>query len=383
MNTGFVEKFYFYKLSFFFTFGTCYNCGMEVYGIIMEINPFHNGHLYFLEQARIIANDKPLVCVISTNVVQRGEISVLNKDIKTKLLLENGVDIVCELPTVLANQGGQYFGLNALKILSQFKVNNLIFGSETADLSTLVTQSLEFEASSFNVGINANLEQLKSNDILGISYLKAARQLGLELNYHLIKRISNNYNDHMIESKIASATSIRNNLENIEAIKHTLPSESLANIRNIDKQLLFNLFKVNLANAIDNNHNIFLAEDNQLLYRIDQMIAKHNPTNLDQLLEYCKDKNNSKYKYSRIVINTVLQITTDNYEASSYLRVLGFNTRASKLLPTGCFTSLATRNDKLSLIEKRSAKLFSLLTSDFQYDEFNRKPLIYKENNGF
>lgn len=358
---------------------------MEIYGIIMEINPFHNGHLYFLKEAKAIAKDNPLVCIISTNIVQRGEISVLSKDIKTNLLLDNGVDIVCELPAVLANQGGEYFALNAVKILSKFNVNNLIFGSESADLNNLLAQihGTTANTSSFETGIHTNLKQLKSNDILGISYIKAANQLDLNLDYHLVQRISNNYNDLNIQSNIASATSIRNNLDNLEAVKDTLPATSLDNILHVDDTLLFNLFKVNLFNAIDNQQLIFLSEDNQLLFRMQQMIVKYNPTSLEQLLELCKDKNNSKFKYSRIAINTILMITKDQYDPYDYIRVLGFNPKFSKLLPTDSFTSLASVDNHISRIEKRAAQLFSLLTNNFQYDEFNRKPLIYKEKNGF
>ncbi len=345
----------------------------------MEINPMHNGHLYFLNEAKKIANGSPLVCVISTNVVQRGQISVLNKQFKTKLLLENGVDIVCELPTVLANQGGEYFALNAVSILQQFGVTNLIFGSETADLALLHKASENTSNSSFKDGIHDYLSNLTSNDILGISYIKAANALNYKLNFSLVKRISNNYNDVEIEGDIVSATAIRDNLHNLDRIAHTLPETSRLGILDINNQLLFSLFKVNLRNVIDNNCNIFLSEDMQLLYKMKKVLETNQPTTINQFLELCKDRNNSKYKFSRILINVVLQIENDSYIAKDYIRVLGFNTKYSKLLPSSAFTNLTDNNSNIAIIEKRSAHLFSLLTNDFQYNEFNRKPLIYKE----
>ncbi len=344
----------------------------------MEINPFHNGHLYFLQQARKIAQDNVLVCIISTNIVQRGELSVLSKDIKTKLLLGNGVDIVCELPAVLANQGGEYFALNSLKILSQFGITNLIFGSESADINQLQLHSQQFETADFRTGVNQNLNTLKSNDILGISYIRASQQLGLNLEFNLVKRISNNYNDTEINSEIASATAIRASLENRQTIASTLPANSLDNVLSVNHQLLFNIFKVNLQNCIDNNIEIFLSERNQLLYRMAQVLKSQTNHSIEEFLDNCKDRNNSKYKYSRILINVVLMVTNDDYLANDYIRVLGFKPTASKYLPNNAFTSLADNSTNIAQIEQRASNLFSLLTNNFQYNEFDRKPLIYK-----
>lgn len=348
----------------------------------MEINPFHNGHEYFLKKAREIAGDNILVCIISTNFVQRGELSVLTKDVKTRLLLSHGVDIVCELPTVLANQGGEFFALSALNILASFNIDTLIFGSESSDLNQLRISANNLETTDFKNGVHSNLGILKSNDILGISYIRACNKLNLNINFELVKRVSNNYNDTTVESKIASATAIRNNLDNVQAIKDALPADSLQNIVETNHELLFDMFKVNLLNCIDNKVNIFLSEQGQLLNRL-KIGLDQNPNTLLELLELCKDKNNSQYKYQRIVINVILMITADDYLQDEYIRILGFNPRASKFIPKQGFTNLADCNNKVATIEKRSSSLFSLLTANFQYNEFDRKPLIYKEINGF
>lgn len=351
---------------------------MKVYGIIMEINPFHNGHLYFLEQARKIAKDDLLVCIISTNVVQRGEFSVLTKDIKTKQLLNNGVDIVCELPAVLANQGGQYFAKAALNILSEFKITNLIFGSETANLEHLLIASEKYQNGSFTTGINSTLGTLKSNDILGLSYIRAAKELKLNLTFNLVQRIHNQYNDLTLNGSIASASAIRANLSSPALIAGSLPSESLSNICHIDNHLLFNLFKVNLENCLDNQINIFLSENNQLLLRMQSILNEHPITDIDSLVLKCRDRNNSSYKYRRVIINVISMITDDNYNDWAYLRILGFNTNASHAIPKNSFTSLANQTSPICIIEKRVSKLFSLLTNNFQYNEYNRKPIIKK-----
>lgn len=341
----------------------------------MEINPFHNGHLYFLKEVRKLAGDNPVVCVTSTNFVQRGELSVLNKGIKTELLLENGVDIVCELPCVLANQGGEYFAYSAMKILKEFNITNLIFGSESDDVDYLTSIKFDNNAQ-FSVGIHSNLNKLQSNDILAISYIKAAKRLEMNIQFNTIKRIENNYNDSTVNNTISSASAIRANKNNTHLISSQLPSYSLNNMLNVDEQLLYNLFKLNLRNCIDNNINIFLSDNGQLLNRMNTFLNSHKPQNLNQLIELCKDKNNSKYKYQRIVINVILLVMNDDYNNIDYIRILGFNPKVSKLIPKSSNTSLADINNQISLIEARASELFSMLTCNFQYDEFNRKPLI-------
>ena len=71
-----------------------------VLGIIAEYNPFHNGHLYQIEEAKRQTGADYVVAIISGNFAQRGNTSLVNKWVKTQMALQNGVDIVIELPTV-------------------------------------------------------------------------------------------------------------------------------------------------------------------------------------------------------------------------------------------------------------------------------------------
>ena len=103
----------------------------------MEINPFHNGHEYFLSQIPKGENDI-LVAVISSTIMQRGEFSVLNKHDKAEILLNNNVDIVIELPAVFSNQGGLFFAKSAIEHLKELNVTDLYFGSETSNLEGLL-----------------------------------------------------------------------------------------------------------------------------------------------------------------------------------------------------------------------------------------------------
>ena len=51
----------------------------KVLGIIAEYNPFHNGHLYHLEQAKKLTGSSYTVAVISGNFTQRGSTALIDK----------------------------------------------------------------------------------------------------------------------------------------------------------------------------------------------------------------------------------------------------------------------------------------------------------------
>ena len=73
---------------------------MHVIGVIVEYNPFHKGHLYQINKIKEKYPNSLLVVVTSSSFTQRGNISLLNKWDKTKIALDNNVDLVVELPFV-------------------------------------------------------------------------------------------------------------------------------------------------------------------------------------------------------------------------------------------------------------------------------------------
>ena len=47
---------------------------MKACGIIVEYNPFHNGHKYHLEKARELTGAEVVIACMSGNFLQRGEL---------------------------------------------------------------------------------------------------------------------------------------------------------------------------------------------------------------------------------------------------------------------------------------------------------------------
>jgi predicted nucleotidyltransferase len=117
---------------------------MKVVGLITEYNPFHNGHKYHIEQAKEITGADYCVAVMSGNFVQRGTPAVMDKYSRAKMALNNGVDLVLELPVCYATGSAEYFAHGAISILDKLGVvNTLCFGSECGNIS-LLTSAAQF-----------------------------------------------------------------------------------------------------------------------------------------------------------------------------------------------------------------------------------------------
>ena len=161
---------------------------MHAVGLVTEYNPFHNGHIYHIEQAKKITNADVVVAVMSGNFTQRGEPTILDKWQRTRAALANGVDLVVELPVFMAVQPSHRFAAGALQLLNDLQVTDVVFGAEHPlwDFSKLVTAERHFNEKSFEqfnatyaTQFNQQLNELTGhqltdpNDILAFAYYKA------------------------------------------------------------------------------------------------------------------------------------------------------------------------------------------------------------------
>ena len=117
---------------------------MKVVGIIAEYNPFHNGHLYHLQETKKILNPDATVCVMSGNFTQRGEPAMTDKWVRAASAVKNGIDLVLELPFAFACNNAESFAYGAVDILNRLGcVTHLSFGSESGDIAAL-TKAAEY-----------------------------------------------------------------------------------------------------------------------------------------------------------------------------------------------------------------------------------------------
>ena len=177
----------------------------KVLGIIAEYNPFHNGHLYHLKESKKKCGATSAVAIVSGNFTQRGEPSIFDKWSKAKVALENGVDLVIELPLIYSISSAENFAEGAIKILDSLEVIDFLsFGAENADINMLskiatvlyeepkeyrdflsaeIKSGISFPKARANaltsyLGGSDNIEKVISspNNILAIEYLKALKK---------------------------------------------------------------------------------------------------------------------------------------------------------------------------------------------------------------
>ena len=82
---------------------------MIIFGIVSEYNPMHFGHIYQIERIKKEYPDAYIISLTSASFVQRGEPSFIPKHSKSQIALDNGVDLVLEMPTIISIQSPNYF----------------------------------------------------------------------------------------------------------------------------------------------------------------------------------------------------------------------------------------------------------------------------------
>ena len=111
---------------------------MQVTGIVAEYNPFHNGHLYHIEQTKTLQQTDGIVAVMSGNFTQRGTAAIFDKWTRAKMALSCGVDLVLELPTAFSVRSAGYFASGAVQTLAATGVvQTLSCGVESQQIDVL------------------------------------------------------------------------------------------------------------------------------------------------------------------------------------------------------------------------------------------------------
>lgn len=367
---------------------------MNIVGIIIETNPFHNGHQYFINEIKRIYKPDLIISVTSTSFTMRGEISVLNKFDKTHALLNGGVDIVLEFPFILSTQSSDYFAENAITILNSIGVNHIICGCETNDITVLekfynIENSEPFKAifksnienhysykqtyeKTFNdLKIDQNLIELfnKPNFTLAYQYFKTIKNNFNHIKMSLIQR-TNSYDCEDLNSSIVSAKAIRYALKTKQSYTEYLPfNESLIDLNTAEETLLK---LVNYVCLTKTNFNQLINTEGIINYIINNFNIQNDFNNLITSLS---NKRYSKSRIKRTLLYMLLDIDSF-YHRYEYIRLLGINklglnyiNSLDKSIKKNIFASVKEINSddlcyNILEIEIRVTKLYSLLTND-------------------
>lgn len=354
-----------------------------VLGIIAEYNPFHNGHLYHLKESKKATGAEYTVAIISGNFTQRGSTSIIDKWKKTEMALQNGVDLIIELPVLYSISSSENFAEGSIKILNSLGIINFLsFGSETSDikilsnfanilydepkeykkiLSNYLDTGLSFPKARENAlleyiknfeDVNTNFDNYQNilsspNNILGIEYLKALKKYKSSIKPVCIKRSIADYNssDISINTSIASATAIRELIKNknFNTIKTVIPEKSyliladcinsgciIPDLNCFEKEIIYVLRKMSIkeiANLPD------VSEGLEFLIKK----AVNSCNTLTELLNTIKSKRYTITRLQRILLYALLDISKKDMKLSKevdspYIRVLGFNDNGKKLI---------------------------------------------------
>lgn len=328
----------------------------RITGIITEYNPFHNGHLYQIQQVKKQFPDVPLVIAMSGNFLQRGEPAIIDKWHRAAECLANGADLVMELPLMAAVQPADRFAYYGVWTLAQMGVTDLFFGAEhaTFDFMHDAQKAMEITGNfnKYHESFAKTYQQViaekvghqvdQPNDLLGLAYAKANLKLKAGINLHPIQRKNTNYHDIELNDAgtIASASAIREALHHQnQDFEKFVPHQTAQDLK---KQPLvswddfwIHLKMELLTHSPQELEKIYgMAEGIQ--YRMIAMAQRSEfAGSFDSWIKAVKNKRFTYTRLSRLATMTLLHITWDDvasFEAQPYLRVLGFSKKGQAVL---------------------------------------------------
>ena len=327
---------------------------MKAVGLVVEYNPFHNGHFYHLQQARKLTGADVVIAVMSGNFTQRGEPTILDKWQRAEAALVNGVDLVVELPLVNAVEPADRFAAGALRLLADLQVDSVVFGAEHPqwDFERMVAMEDHFSTEQFKqfdqtyaTQFNSQLHEqlgislIEPNDILAFSYTKAKLKNDLNINLIPLARRNSQYHDQTITGEIASASAIRHAVQKRkwDLLKKTVPNRTFKQLRTQSRVPSWEFLYPILRNELIQIPSSRLANIYQMSEGLENRLkraAQHHLT----FTEFIKEAKTKRYTYahlSRLLLYVVLQATTSQVNTAiqnPYHHVLGFTSRGRQYL---------------------------------------------------
>ncbi len=303
---------------------------MKLVGIIVEYNPFHNGHIYHIQETRKMFPDSIIVAIMSGDVCQRGSFAIASKKRRARIGIKYGIDVVVELPLFKVLQAAHLFAFYAVEILHRLGVSNIVFGSESNNICKLkkiaraqidqkpainknIKQFLKSGLSypkSYNealkIAINESVED--ANDMLGIQYIKTIFEENYQIEPVAIKRtIPFHSND--AQDQFASATLIRKMLLARESTNQFTPLKKFKNIKNQNARIfkkLIKIFKKCDLKTIKQYHLVSEGIENLIFKQLKVSL------NYEELVENCVSRRYTRSRIQRTLMSIYYQIQCDN-----------------------------------------------------------------------
>ena len=352
---------------------------MKTVGLITEYNPFHNGHAYHIEKAKMLTGADRVIVVMSGDFVQRGAPAVMPKHLRAESALLFGASLIIELPVCFATGSAEYFAQGSISLLNQLGcIDSICFGSECGDLHLLkeIAQILADEPIEYQTALRQALKEGASfpaarqkalniysdkyseilalpNNILGIEYLKALAKIHSKMEPFTIKRIGAGYHDMDINGQFSSATAIRSDIYQLADVNSSSESLPLTHIQTQVPSSCHELMKKNyqtrypvkaddfslllkakLLSETAGSLSHYLDMSPELANRI--LRLRNDYLSFEQFCDLLKTKELTRSRISRSFIHVLLGITNDWLTAmkapAPYARILGFRRDHADLL---------------------------------------------------
>lgn len=356
---------------------------LKIAGVVAEYNPFHNGHKHQIDEIK--KDCDAVIAVMSGSFVQRGDIAITDKWTRAKAAVMGGCDLVLELPVCYSLSSANVFAQGSVEILNKLNVaDNIYFGSENGNIDDLKsaadimsnetkeTSDKIKEYISFGISYPAAVSKAYSdkiqpdllylpNNILGIEYIRALKKFNSPIIPKTIIRNSVSHDEESPAGEFASASYIRELIQNNIDYSDFVPksayevyknSDMTYNIKNLDELILGYLRLAdpkNLENIID------MAEglENRILS------SAFNSATFEELCASVKSKRYTLSRIRRIVLASVLNLK--ELTPITYVRVLSMNDTGKAILKE------VKKESKLDIIIKPSLykKNNKLIYNDF------------------
>lgn len=376
---------------------------MRILGIVAEYNPFHKGHLYHLKQAQALIKPDVTIVVMSGSFVQRGEVAIVDKWIRSQIAVECGVDLVVELPTVYALESADYFAKSSIELLHLLGVTDIVFGSETANMDQFIeiAKTIQTNSDTYNrlvkeamqkglrypdacnqaLSTLMNQEVKTPNDLLGLAYTKEVISNNYPIHLHAIKRTSH-YHSETIEA-FASATALRKALKENKDVSNQLPGY----IYYKDKALLDSnaFFPYLKYNILINDHlsHIHLVDEG-IENLLKETINKAQNTN--ELISLLSSKRYTRSRIARMLAHILLNNSKEEVLQAmhfSQIRPLAFSQdgaiylrQIKKSCPLPITTKILNKKDPMYHIEAKATNLIGLVDQELLVKEKKSIPYI-------
>lgn len=350
---------------------------MSTVGLIVEYNPFHNGHLHHIKESLRITGADNAVVVMSGDFVQRGAPAIIPKHLRTQMALDSGAAMVIELPVRYATGSAEFFATGAVSLLHELGcVDYLCFGSESGDILGLsqIANILIDEPADFKNALQMHLKSGLSfpnarqlaleeylhkhdydpnlcnilsepNNILGIEYLKSLKNLDSKIKPFTITRKTSHYHDTKLTENCSSASAIRAQLNDVTSITDQIPIGCFDIIKeNYGKRFPIHADDFSLllhAKLLEETPETLMKYEDMSMELANRIINNRNKfVSIEQFIPIIKSKNITHARISRVLFHIILNIQNKLQSPLSptkklplhYIHILGFRKNDAQIL---------------------------------------------------